>query len=161
MRKTIKYLLAIVFVLAVLVIGFRSLLGDDDTSCGTALCCSECEFVAVIRVIDGDTFDSSRGRIRLFGVDTPERNEDCFSEATSRLRVLVGGKVGLERGPRSEDRFARQLFYVYTDTRESIDELLITEGLARAWTEDGQHRDLLVALEQVARNSGTGCLWRS
>ena len=42
----------------------------------------------------------------------------------------------------------------------SIDETLIREGLGRAWTKDGQHRDLLLELEKEARRSRTGCLWR-
>jgi endonuclease YncB( thermonuclease family) len=56
----------------------------------------------VERVIDGDTFDSPAshtdiapmGRIRLYGVDTPERGEECYEEAKERLRhktnVILG-----------------------------------------------------------------------
>jgi endonuclease YncB( thermonuclease family) len=39
----------------------------------------------VDRVIDGDTFDSASTRIRLFGMNTPERGDACFTEATDRL----------------------------------------------------------------------------
>ena len=38
----------------------------------------------------------------------------------------------------------------------SIDATLVREGLARAWTRDGQHRDTLVELERDARGSGAG-----
>ena len=51
------------------------------------------------------------------------------------------------------------LYYVYTDQGESIDEMLVREGLAEAWTRDGQHRDVLVAAEKGARRDGRGCLW--
>ncbi len=51
------------------------------------------------------------------------------------------------------------MFYVYTSEGESIDEILIREGLALAWTRDGQHRDVLVAAEEEARRKGRGCLW--
>ena len=37
---------------------------------------------------------------------------------------------------------------------------MIGEGLGEAWTRDGQHRDTLVALEESARENGSGCLWR-
>ncbi len=127
--------------------------------CQTLLCCEECKTVVVSRVIDGDTFDSSIGRIRLYGVNTPEVGERCYREATRRLRKLAGSSVRVEPGPRSHDRNGRLLYYVYTLNGESMDEELIGGGLGWAWTRDGQHRDLLVDLERKARHSGTGCLW--
>ena len=45
------------------------------------------------------------------------------------------------------------------ESQYSSDEILIREGLATAWTRDGQHRDLLVELELLAKRSDTGCLW--
>ena len=36
---------------------------------------------------------------------------------------------------------------------------LIAGGFARAWTRDGQHRDVLVGLEQSAKSNQEGCLW--
>ena len=61
----------------------------------------------VVRVIDGDTLDvlitGTKHRVRLFGVDTPERGERCYQEATERTRQLSGNIVRIESGPRSED----------------------------------------------------------
>jgi endonuclease YncB( thermonuclease family) len=127
--------------------------------CQTTLCCEDCQSINVSRVIDGDTLDSPVGRVRLFGVDTPERGQPCYSQATERLRRLAGSSVRVDPGPRETDPNGRLLFYVYTRHGESIDEKLIREGLARAWTRDGQHRDLLVELERQARVAGSGCLW--
>ncbi len=126
--------------------------------CRTVLCCEECPALRVSRVIDGDTFESFAGRVRLFGVDTPERNERCYTEARRRLSQLAGNEVRVEAGPRSGEG-NRLLFYVYTRGGEIIDERLVQEGLAQSWTQDGQHRDFLVGLEHSARLSGTGCLW--
>jgi micrococcal nuclease len=112
----------------------------------------------VERVIDGDTFDSGGTRIRLFGVDTPERGDACFKEAADRLKELAGDSVRVEGGPRQGDRHGRILYYVYTEGGESIDETLVREGLALAWGWDGQYRDLL-AMEAEAREDGRGCLW--
>ena len=95
----------------------------------------------------------------MFGVDTPERGEPCYQEAIKRTRQLSGEIVQVESGPRSEDRYGRLLFYIYTRTGESIDATLIQEGLATAWTRDGQYRDLLVGLEQEARRQSSGCIW--
>lgn len=127
--------------------------------CQTTLCCEECREVSVSRVIDGDTFDSPVGRVRLYGVDTPEREQQCYNAARRRLSGLAGGSVRVEPGPRASDPNGRLLFYAYTRRGESIDERLVREGLARAWAGDGQHRDLLVELEQGARRAGEGCLW--
>ena len=117
----------------------------------------------VVQVIDGDTLDvliaGTKHRVRLFGVDTPERGERCYEEATERTRQLSGDVVRIESGPRAEDRYGRLLFYLYTRTGKSIDAILIQEGLAAAWTRDGQYRDLLVNLEQEARRQASGCLW--
>ena len=117
----------------------------------------------VVRVIDGDTLDiliaGTEHRVRLFGVDTPERGERCYKEATELTRALSGDGVRIESGPRSQDRYGRRLFYLYTQSGESIDAALIEEGLATAWTRDGQHRDLLVNMEREARRRRTGCLW--
>jgi endonuclease YncB( thermonuclease family) len=121
--------------------------------------CIDCRTLSVQRIIDGDTFDTPSSRVRLFGVDTPERGEACFKEATNRLRSLAGSQVRVEPGPRAQDRGGRLLFYVYTEAGNSIDEILIREGLAVAWTRDGQHRDYLVSLATEAQTKGTGCIW--
>lgn len=125
----------------------------------TILRCPDCPVLSVTRVIDGDTFVSPTGRVRLFGVDTPERGMPCFAKASRGLRQLAGRKVRVERGPRGMDPVGRRLFYVYTLDGNSIDEILVTAGLARAWTRDGQHRGDLTALETRARRAGEGCLW--
>ncbi len=111
------------------------------------------------RVIDGDTLDTNVGRVRLFGVDTPERGEKCSSRATGWLKELAGGTVRVEVGPRLRDPNGRLLFYVYTQSGNSVDEILIREGLAVAWTKDGQHMEVLRQLEIDARTTGAGCLW--
>ena len=114
----------------------------------TSLRCAE---VQAIRVIYGDTLDTSRGRILRFGVNTPERGERCSTEAKDQLKELDGDAVRLKDGPRLSDRFGRILAYVYTADGISIDETQIREGLATAKTQDGQHRDFMVELERDAR----------
>jgi len=129
----------------------------DIFRCSTTICCRDCMAISVDLVIDGDTFQSANARIRLFGVDTPERGERCFTDATERFRELAGETVRVEFGPRQEDRYGRILYYVCTKEGESIDEILVREGFAKAWTRDGQHLDALVAAEEVARRDGRGC----
>ena len=66
----------------------------------------------------------------------------------------------VEFGPRRGDRYGRILFYIYTNQGESIDEMLVREGLALAWTGDGQHRDVLIAAQKGANRDSRGCLWQ-
>ena len=128
--------------------------------CDTTLCCEDCPVVSVTRVIDGDTFVSSNNvRVRLFGVDTPEVGQRCSEAATDRLRESAGAKVRVEDGPRLNDRYGRRLYYAFTEDGESIDEKLVREGLARAWTGDGQYESTLRRLESEARRGRKGCLW--
>jgi endonuclease YncB( thermonuclease family) len=126
-------------------------MGTTDGSCGTTLCCSNCPAIPVLRVIDGDTFTTSGNqRVRLFGVDTPERGEKCYREATDRLRQLAGGEVRVELGPRSKDRYGRLIYYAYTLDGDSIDEILVSEGLAKA----DQGDSLNLALGLLPVNTG-------
>ena len=121
--------------------------------------CPDCPFLKVSSIIDGDTFDSERGRVRLFGVDTPERGQRCYQAATHRFRELAGDVVRFQFGPRLLDRSGRLLYYVYTSAGDSIDEALIREGFGRAWRQDGQHREYLYQEEAIANANDTGCLW--
>ena len=121
--------------------------------------CTDCAPVSVSRIIDGDTLDTSIGRIRLFGIDAPEIGERCSRDATEELRRLAGNRVRVEDGPRLVDPFGRRLAYLYREDGQSIDAALISGGYARAWTRDGQHVQPLMALESEARAAGAGCLW--
>ena len=119
----------------------------------------------VLDVIDGDTIDvridGREERVRYYGVDTTERGEDCFSDATGRNEELAGDTVLLLPDARERDRFGRLLRYVFDDFGRSIDAQLIAEGLGHAWPEDGTYRDQLLALEAQAQAAQVGCLWES
>lgn len=120
--------------------------------------------VSVVEVIDGDTldvraFDGSLLRVRLFGIDAPERGEPCAGEATRRLQQLAGNEVHLLPDERQRDAAGRELRYVFAADGSSVDAALVSEGLAAAWRDDGAFRDALVALEESARADRRGCLW--
>ena len=131
----------------------------SDSPSQTSIYCPDCQLVEVTGVVDGDTIDTSIGRVRFFGVDTPERGEECFTEATEFIRLPVGSQVRIEDGPRLEDTYGRRLAYIFDSSGNSIDVQLIAGGFARAWTRDGQHRDTLVGLEESAKTNNAGCLW--
>ena len=152
-------LAALLTTLIVLAVAFAGCQTPSAVPGLSTLQCPDCPKLTVSGVIDGDTLVSPIGTVRLFGVDTPERGERCYQEATQRLSELAGDTVRVEAGPRAQDRFGRSLYYVFTESGASIDEILVREGLGRAWTRDGQYVYTLMGLEGEARRDGTGCLW--
>ena len=120
--------------------------------------------VRVEHIVDGDTLDVRAAqtvlRVRVYGIDTPERGDPCFREATDRLTALAGTEVRLLPEPtRLQDRSGRELRYLVAADGRLIDAVLTREGFALAWTEDGSLRELLVAEERDARDARRGCLW--
>ncbi len=127
--RTVAFMTLIVVLMFVAACGEAKVSDDvfvasENQSVGpptTSFYCPDCQLVSVTGVVDGDTIDTSIGRVRFFGVDTPERGDDCFTEATEFTRLLVGGQVRLEDGPRLEDTYGRRLAYVYDSSGNSID----------------------------------------
>lgn len=89
-------------------------------------------------IIDGDTFkviyDGDLTSVRIAGIDTPERGEPGYDEATDALRELIGDKiVRLEfTEHRKRDNFGRLLCKVYPDDRDIGAEMLRL-GLAEVY----------------------------
>jgi len=121
------------------------------------------EQATVENVIDGDTIDvligGERQRVRYYGIDAPEEGDNCYEEATERNRELLGTTVRLEPDARNEDKYGRLLRYVFTNDGTSVDAALVSEGLAKAWREDGRYLARLTTLEIYAHEHGIGCLW--
>lgn len=119
----------------------------------------------VTRVIDGDTIavalgDSRDTRVRLIGIDTPERNECHYRAATDRMRALVDGKrVRLVRDVSETDRYGRLLRYVY-EGEVFVNAAMVDGGFASAATfpPDVAHASEFVSLERRAREMQRG-LW--
>jgi endonuclease YncB( thermonuclease family) len=71
--------------------------------------------LSVTSVVDGDTLDLSDGTvIRLIGIDTPERDQCGYGDATAVMAGLVTGfDITLLPGARDDvDRYGRLLRYV-------------------------------------------------
>lgn len=121
----------------------------------------------VIRIIDGDTIevrlsDGQVRRVRYIGIDTPERYEDLYTEATRVNAGLVDGKeVSLIKDVSETDRYGRLLRYVYVG-ESFINAELVKQGYAAAATypPDVEYADYFVKLAAEARDKGVG-LWSS
>jgi micrococcal nuclease len=72
----------------------------------------------VTRVLDGDTMELQGGdRLRLLAIDTPEKDEPLYDEATAFLeRRALGRTAKIEYANQRRDRYGRLLGYLSIDT---------------------------------------------
>lgn len=121
------------------------------------------EMGRVVRVIDGDTIEVEiNGEIydvRYVGVNTPERDEVCYDEATATNAAFVEGQtVRLVRDVSNTDRYNRLLRYVFVgDT--FVNRELIIRGYAEAvlYEPDDRYHTEFVALERESARASRGC----
>jgi micrococcal nuclease len=143
-----------------------AVLGQVDLPAGS----KALEEATISAVVDGDTVKLSNGKtLRYIGVDTPEtvdprRAVGCFgTEASTYNRLLTIGKtVYLEKDVSDTDRYGRLLRYVYLQSGEMVNEMLIREGYAyaSAYPPDVKYQDTFEKLEKEAREKNAG-LWGS
>lgn len=118
----------------------------------------------VLDVIDGDTIDVRFGdgreaRVRYIGVNTPERGEPCYREATDANAALVDGQtVTLVPDISDTDRNGRLLRYVFVG-ETFVNAQLVREGYAEArrYPPDTAQAEALEALEAEARAANRNC----
>jgi micrococcal nuclease len=113
----------------------------------------------VTRVIDGDTVElEGVGRVRLIGVDTPERGEECFDEATDYLEGRIGGQMVRYRyQSEREDRYDRALLDLFVGG-ELINLDIAQAGWGEALTiqPNDRYADRIVEAEVEARAESRG-----
>lgn len=97
----------------------------------SGLRCEDCEPITVVRALSYDTVLTERGPFRLYGAFIAPESELCVAEGTARFTELIGTTVRIEEGSRLFDGQGASVRYLYTEAGDSIDELLISEGIAR------------------------------
>jgi micrococcal nuclease len=115
----------------------------------------------VLKVIDGDTLDlfidlgfkvGFNSRVRLIGIDTPEKNFPYGKVVKDYLiNLLEGNKVYLD--VTKKDKYGRYLGLVYLNESDnlSVNELLINENMAKAY--HGASRADIWTEEELAQTS--------
>lgn len=95
--------------------------------------------VEVIRVVDGDTLDvvidvgfrmTTAQRIRLAGIDTPERGQPGWAEATELVRAWCRDRAGWLRITTTKaDSFGRYLGDLYApESGQHLVDVLLAAG---------------------------------
>jgi micrococcal nuclease len=113
-----------------------------------------------VRIIDGDTFDLLVGattyRIRLAGIDAPEKKQDFSNASKQLLGELCNGQL-LTVLVTDTDRNKRKIAEVYTQQKLWINKELVVKGMAWHFTKYSSNKELANA-ELQARKQKIG-LW--
>ena len=96
---------------------------------------AHCWWGRCIKIIDGDTVtvltpDMQKIRIRLYGIDAPEKRQDYGARAKQALSELVGNKM-VEVVAYDQDRYGRVVALIFPErSMISANESLIASGFA-------------------------------
>ena len=115
----------------------------------------------VVGVADGDTItvlrDKEQVRIRLDGIDTPEKRQAFGQKAKKFTAAMVAGKV-VKVIPATLDRYGRTVARVYLG-KACLNEALVRAGFAWWYRKYAKDNKVLPGLEAAARKAGKG-LWK-
>jgi micrococcal nuclease len=105
----------------------------------------------VKKVVDGDTFDIiidlgfdtfRKGRVRLYGVNTPESRTSNLEEKkmglaakefTDQWLTTAGHKIKIETILDKNEKYGRILARVWNEAGECLNEAIVKSGLAREY----------------------------
>ena len=114
-------------------------------------------------VIDGDTFhvDGPDGeqRVRMIGINAPERGECFYDEATAALQFSLGDRnLRLVKDVSEVDQYGRLLRYVELEGGADVGAELLRGGYVRShhYEPDVSRNDEYDALQAEAEESGAG-----
>lgn len=118
----------------------------------------------VTRVVDGDTIEvrleNNLQKVRLLGINTPEKNKPEYQEAKDFLIKEIENKtVELLRDTTDIDKYNRKLRYVfYKDSMINVE--LVQQGFATTFMLDElKYKDKFINAEKFAKNNNIG-MWK-
>tara|TARA_B100000575_G_C22766336_1_gene455612 strand:+ start:90 stop:632 length:543 start_codon:yes stop_codon:yes gene_type:complete len=120
--------------------------------------------LTITQISDGDSLRSGKLKIRLFGIDAPEKKQkcatadgeqwDCGIAAQKALQHLVESVPQISCNLMDVDRYARLVMRCYAG-KTDVAEALVKAGLALAYR---QYSKLYINDENNARMAGVG-MW--
>ncbi len=120
------------------------------------------ETATVTRIVDGDTVElEDKSKVRLIGINTPEKKEPNYLAAKENLEKLIHNKtVFLEKGVENKDKYGRKLRYIFTKNKFANAEQ-VSAGLASSFEYglDKKYSFLFNCLEREAKAKGFG-IWK-
>ena len=115
-----------------------------------------------VGVNDGDTirviFAGREERVRLYGIDCPEKGQPYSSKAKQFTSSLVFGRTVNVRVV-ERDRYGRAVAWVTTEDGKNVNAMLVEAGLAWWYRKYAPNNALLSKAEKDARNAKRG-VWQ-
>jgi endonuclease YncB( thermonuclease family) len=115
-----------------------------------------------VNIPDGDTFtlltnENKSIRIRLYGIDAPERGQDYYQASKQYLGSMLQGQ-NLTVQVRDTDQYKRIVGDVYLPDKRHVNKAMVEAGLAWHYKQFSKNEDLAIAEEQ-AKEKRLG-LWK-
>ena len=130
----------------------------------------------VLKILDGDSIVAAKLRhserragqeeVRLIGIDAPEIGQKPWGVSAKRhLHALLkkhSGRIALEFDVQQRDRYGRLLAYIWTADGILINERMVADGYALAYTiaPNVKYAERIASAQKRARRSSAG-LWKS
>jgi len=138
-KENKKYRVLLVMLIFLLLFVNYGFLNDELSKLLT-----DSEYAVVTRIIDGDTLELEDGeKVRLLGINTPEKGDKYYNEAKELLENLTLNKtVRLEFGKKKYDLYDRTLAYIFLeDTLEGdvfVNVKIVEQGFANLYFPESQ-----------------------
>ncbi len=117
-----------------------------------------------VKVSDGDTLNVQKVengkfvgeivKIRMFGIDAPEKTQDYGIESKQALEKLVNGKI-LEIEEKNRDRYGRTVAVVYVNGK-NVNEEMVKNGNAWWYQEYDKKDTKMQAYQENAKKNKLG-----
>ena len=117
-----------------------------------------------VKVSDGDTLNVQKVengkfvgevmKIRMFGIDAPEKSQDYGSESKQALEKMVNGKT-LEIEEKNRDRYGRTVAVVYVNGK-NVNEEMVKNGNAWWYQEYDKKDTKMQAYQENAKKNKLG-----
>ncbi|MEJ5165458.1 MAG: thermonuclease family protein [Thermoanaerobaculia bacterium] len=124
------------------------------------------ERAKVIKVYDGDTIkvilNEKVEKVRLIGIDCPERDEKGFWQALNfTKRLVLHKKVYIEYDAEKRDKYGRLLAYVFLEDGKFINEEILKEGHGKfiLIPPNDKYKERLKLAEEFAISNNKG-IWK-
>ena len=113
----------------------------------------------VSRIVDGDTVHMTEGaKVRLYGIDTPERDQPFGKQATRNLEELIGRTVFVVE--KDTDRYGRLVGTLYTPEGVNVNLEMVCNGSAWWYERYAKNNRAMSDCQAKAKEAGLG-LWES